>query len=271
MTTIACWFNQEQQNHSIWVCGDSKISSGNTSLLESGAKIFSIPVICFAPGLSGFFDKQIYRSDIGLAYAGSSLVGLNLNAVLTTCLSRLNFIHQLPSLDDIVEFAGRLIRLYVSQLSVSSGAAALCEIAIVGFCTLEHKLKIYHLLPQSSDAGIVYKSEVYSDGQTLDNFVLLLGADKKRILSQIETEREMYGSGIAWWRVPKRVIEAEISSPQHCSIGGHPQLGICNQLGFYVYSLCRPSPNQFLSYLGFDVANDIGTIGGCIVGMPGMT
>jgi len=269
MTTIACWFNKEHPNHSTWVCGDSKISSPTSTLLESGAKIFSVPVMCLAPSNTGFFDKQVYYANIGMAYAGSSLVGLNLNAALSTCLSRLNTHGNPPSLSDIANFASRLLHLYVSQLSVTAGVNALCEIAIVGHCPMENELKIYHLEPQVDVTSFRYNTTPYSSSGSGDEFVLLLGADKGRILSQINAQRSGQRD-IAWWRKPMRVIEDEVSASENRKIGGHLQLGICNQFGFQAYSLCRPPPSPFLSYLGFDVASDFGNIGGCRIGMPGM-
>jgi hypothetical protein len=273
MTTIACWFNRESHHHSVWVYGDSKISTGSSTLLESGAKIFSVPMTCFAPGESGFFDNPIYQTNIGLAYAGSSLVGLNLNAALATCLSKLNYISSLPSLNDVAAFAHRLLNLYVSQLAISSGSGAACEIALVGTCPVEREIKIFYLYPETGDSGFSYVTESYSDQIATNEFVLLLGADKDRIARRIEVERE--GQGVSWWRTPKRVIDLEVSSPLHHSIGGHSQLGICTQSGFDVYSLCWPRESgksaAYLNYLGFDVSRDIGVIGGCHIGMPGMS
>ena len=273
MTTIACWFNRESTPHSVWVYGDSKISKGSSTLLESGAKIFSVPITCFAPGESGFFDNPIYQTNIGLAYSGSALVGLNLNAALATCLSRLNYISSLPSLSDIAAFAHRLINMYVSQLAISSGIGAACEIALVGFCPVESQFKIFHLYPETGDSGFFYVTDSYSDQAEINEFVLLLGADRERIARRIKEERG--GQGISWWRTPKRVIDSEVSSPVHESIGGNAQLGICIQTGFDVYSLCRArEPGKaaaYLNYLGFDVSHDIGEIGGCHIGMPGMS
>jgi len=273
VTTIACWFNRESPHHSVWVYGDSKISKGTSTLLESGAKIFSVPMTCFAQGESGFFDNPVCQTNIGLAYAGSSLVGLNLNAALATCLSRLNYVSSLPSLNDVAAFAHRLLNLYVSQLAISSGGGAACEIALVGGCPVEGQIKIFYLYPETGDSGFSYVTESYSDQIVKDEFVLLLGADKERIARRIDEERE--GQGVCWWRTPKRVIDSEVSDPLHESIGGHAQLGICTQTGFDVYSLCRPrepgKPAAYLNYLGFDVSHDIGVIGGCHIGMPGMS
>jgi hypothetical protein len=273
MTTIACWFNKESSQHSIWVCGDSKISNQTSTLLESGAKIFSIPVLCLSTSDSGFFDKPIYYTTLGLAYAGSSLIGLNLNAALSTCLSKLNTLGKPPSLNDIAAFACSLLHLYVSQLSFSAGSNALCEIAIIGYCPLENKLKIYHLEPQLGVSEFHYKITAHSISDSEDSFVLLLGCDKDRISAQIASQRSEQ-KNIAWWREPKKVIEAEVSSSENPKIGGHTQLGICDQFGFQVYSLCRPHQLEqspaYLSYLGFDVTADIGKIGECYIGMPGM-
>lgn len=206
-----------------------------------------------------------------MAYAGSSLVALNLNAALSTLLSRLITIHETPpSLDDVVSFAARLLKLYVSQLSIASAAGALCEIAIAGHCPINGDLRIYHLEPIVETNSFEYKVTAYSDLNTDDDFVLLLGADKERILDSISQERaRMADKNITWWRVPQAVIRKEVNSPQNPTIGGHMQLGIGSVDGFQLCQLVGLQPNS-ISYLGFDLSQDFGAIGSCQIGLMGM-
>lgn len=273
MTTIACWFNNENEHSSIWVCGDSKVSASNAAtLIESSPKIFSIPVRCFEASASGFFDTPVLNATIGLAYAGNSLVALTLNSALTSCLAHLNSIQGLPSLDEIAAFALKLLQLYVEQLGATSGTRAFCELAIAGFCPVERRHKVYHLTPTIELSELKYQLTTYPDGQA-DDFVLLLGSDKERIATSINKFRQQHERNIAWWRAPKSVISNEVKEPQHPTIGGHLQLGIGNMLGFQVYSVCQPSgtgATAHLSYLGLNVSSDFGQIGSSMIGMPGM-
>lgn len=153
---------------------------------------------------------------------------------------------------------------------------ALCEIALVGFCPIERQLQIYHLRPSVGSVGSVgieYTIQEHGTNSESNDFVLLLGADKDRISQRIQEDRRNKND-LIWWRTPKNVIRGEIHESENPTIGGHMQLGICNDTGFDIYSLCLPrragSPEAYLSYLGFDLDRDIGDIGGCFVGIPGM-
>jgi hypothetical protein len=54
-------------------------------LTEHGPKLLPLSVVCKQPGPAGFFDREKYRTTIGYAYAGSSLVGLSTHALQTRC------------------------------------------------------------------------------------------------------------------------------------------------------------------------------------------
>jgi hypothetical protein len=273
MTTIACWFNKESEHTSIWVCGDSKVSSSNSStLIESSPKIFALPVRCFVPGKEGFFDLPNFNGTIGVAYAGNSLIGLTLNSALATCLGHLISYESPPALDDIAKFTLEMLHMYVRELGATSGDRALCEVAIVGYCLAEGQHKMYHLSPIIQTGELKYQLNSYSANQA-DDFVLLLGADKERIKEAINELRQPIDKDISWWRAPKSVISTEVKNPNHPTIGGHLQMGIGNALGFQVYSVCQPygvGPAAYLSYLGLNVSSSFGQIGVCKIGMPGM-
>lgn len=277
MTTIACWFNKEStsQPPSVWICGDSKVStsSSSTTLIESSPKIFAIPVRCFVGGASGFFDKLFSNTTIGVAYAGNSLVGLTFNSALATCLARLNSMSTPPALDDIAKFSSKLLEMYVRQLAFAFPRNAECEIALVGFCPVEARNKIYHLTPSVDSGNLQYCVATYGDQQA-DDFVLVLGKDTTRIKENIRLLRMNKEKDLSWWRAPKEVVSSEVRTPLHATIGGHLQLGIGTHQGFELYSVAQTSDGgsgDYLSYLGLDVSGDFGRIGPCWVGMTGMS
>ncbi|PTQ81733.1 hypothetical protein C8R21_108111 [Nitrosospira multiformis] len=193
-----------------------------------------------------------------------------MSSALSTCLTSVISIAIPPALDDIAEFALKLLQLYVKELGVVACKRAECEVAIIGFCPVEHKLKMYYLTPSINQGELEYKLEKHPDDQG-DDFVFLLGADKSRIRKNIEAFRRERLKDISWWRAPKNVISDEVENSDNPTIGGHLQLGICNQLGFQVYSVCRPyslGGAAYLSYLGLNVSSDFGQIGSCRIGMP---
>src|SRR5258705_2460528 len=65
------------------------VRTADNVLTEHGPKLLPITVVCKQPGASGFFDKEVYRSDIGFAYSGSTLSALAAHALSNTLLSKL--------------------------------------------------------------------------------------------------------------------------------------------------------------------------------------
>ena len=69
LTLVAVWRAEDR----LMAIADTRIvRTANNVLTEHGPKLLPITVVCKQPGASGFFDKEVYRSDIGFAYSGSS-------------------------------------------------------------------------------------------------------------------------------------------------------------------------------------------------------
>ncbi|MBA3773577.1 MAG: hypothetical protein H0X13_14135, partial [Ramlibacter sp.] len=228
---------------------------------------------CFASG-SGWFDQLVYHHRFGLAYAGSSLLALNVNAALSSCLSRLNTFSNPPgppSLEDIAKFAHKLLGLYTSQYAVVGGPTARCEVALSGCCPITRELEIFHLSPMVTG----YELTRYRASDQCNEFVLLLGTDKNGISDEIANRRsESRDRDISWWRTPQTVVASVIATGTHPTIGGHMQLGICSSVGFEIYSIIKSENAESLSahfsYLGMDVTGEFACVGATRVAMPGM-
>jgi hypothetical protein len=278
MTSIVCWFNKEA-SESIWIVGDSRISKNsgkeNTVLIDSGAKLFGIPVICRKPSETGFFDNLFYVNTLGMAYAGSSLVGLNVQAALSTILTNLCSVGAIPSLSEIANYSANLVQDYIRSLGTIACDRAICEISLCGFCHVERQFKIAHLKPNVCVTSIDVDAELFASNQVDDGFFLLLGDKKDYVKDKIVSLREKQKEkDIRWWRSPKFAIGELIDKGDFNTIGGHLQLGIVNQAGYSPYSVCRPiegeEPKSYLSYLGFDVSGNFSQVGSCFVGINGM-
>ncbi|WP_413693184.1 hypothetical protein [Psychromonas sp. KJ10-2] len=274
MTSIASWFHNEGHD-SIWVVGDSKITNTSSMLIDIGAKIFSIPLICKGVGKSGFLDSTFLETKIGLAYAGSSLVGLNVQAALTTVFANLGGTGIAPSMDSIVEFSKNIIKSYISTLAVSADRGALCEFSMFGYCHVDNELKMYHLKPDLSSGMFDIEIITYLESEVDNNFVLLLGDKRYEINEEINNKRTSYSSDhILWQRAPQTVLKEIVQTDKYETVGGHIQMGICDPSGFHPYSTLNyvkgEEPKAYLSYLGFHTSGYSGQVGNCFVNINGM-
>ena len=75
-------------------------------------------------------------------------------------------------------------------------------------------------------------------------------------------------------RIPRYIIEEHIQNSEYKTIGGDLQLGIADQFGFRPFSICKPRvPGKleaYLSYLGYELHQDIQNVGYAFVSLPGM-
>uniref|UniRef100_UPI0035C99543 hypothetical protein n=1 Tax=uncultured Nostoc sp. TaxID=340711 RepID=UPI0035C99543 len=75
-------------------------------------------------------------------------------------------------------------------------------------------------------------------------------------------------------RIPRYIIEEHIQNSEYKTIGGNLQLGIADRFRFRPFSICKPrvlgKSEAYLSYLGYELHQDITSVGHAIVNLPGM-
>jgi len=118
MTLVATWYALEKGvQPSIWSIADTKISNGATALTLEGAKIFELQVAC--KNLSSNWGAVEYRTSLGFSYAGSSLVGLNTYAMLSSVLTNLaagGGHRDRPDHKSIIDTCLRILKLYTYSI-----------------------------------------------------------------------------------------------------------------------------------------------------------
>ncbi len=139
MTLVATWFNPEQPNTpEIWSVADTAITSVDLTLqdiselnilTEHGSKILEVPIVCKI--LPNKNHEVYFRSSIGFAFAGSSLVALNTYATLCTLLNSLGSTAAKKALPDYISISNtvkQIISFYTTSIR------ARVEICVYGFC-----------------------------------------------------------------------------------------------------------------------------------------
>jgi hypothetical protein len=265
---------------SLWAVSDSRISkptqhvSERLTLIDEGQKIFSLPLICRKPGNEGFFSETYHTHSVGLAFAGDTLIGLNVASVLVPLLTNLCGYEEshIPSIEDIALLVNRIAMKYVKSLG-SRIFVVRYEAAVMGYCYRQRRLRMFRLTFRTGNGGLV----TGCDEMQLDNpsYVLLLGSQKKNVDEAIQRERIGSDvSSIQYSRAPKRVVESLVQAETYQEIGGSIQLGIATQHGFNPYAVLKPIEKgklqATLKFVGVDFSEDIGRIGDCQVSMMGM-
>lgn len=208
MTLVATWFNLEQQHRgitSIWSVADTQISSIERHLQRNltleGAKVFEVPVVCKKPSHP---NEEYFRKSIGFAYAGNSLIGQNVHALLSTFLSNLTSFGgrmSKPDYKSIVEKARRIVLAY------SRSIQDVVEVAIFGICpaTDQYFIAVVSRMDTEENELIDYKVDYSTQiTQTCNCIIIGDGEAKKKLDENIQTRllslKDKVGS--EYWRIP---------------------------------------------------------------------
>jgi hypothetical protein len=126
-------------------------TAGNV-LTEHGPKLLPISVVCKQPGASGFFDKEVYRSDIGFAYSGSTLSALAAHALSTTLLSNLIGAPGAPppSLAEIAYFIGSASEKYMHEVCQLEPRTGRFAAIVFGWCPQQGALRTFEIQPKAT-------------------------------------------------------------------------------------------------------------------------
>ena len=271
MTAIAIWLNDERPAHpALWVAADSRVTA-HSGVLDDGAKIFGLPVVCRAADKEGFFSEVTYAHSFGFCCAGSTLMGQNSYLALVPLLSNLAAAPgYVPSLESIAAYVHRYLVRTFDDFKVTAGPGAMFEAAVFGYCHRSSRARAFHFLP-NHDADTYALSCV--EWQVSSGHALYLGDEKGKMESRLAAAFEGESvPGRPLSRIPRYVIQDSILDDSSPTVGGDIQLGIADSLGFRAYALCKPrvegQPEAFISYLGRELTPELMQVGDAFVAGP---
>ena len=264
MTVVAVWY--EPKDQCAWIVADTRISgTGGGTLTDSAAKVLALPITCFHPSKTGFFDNRSYSSSIGFAYAGSTLAALMTYAAASNCLQNLNGLSDTapPDLIEIAKLVARIAVKYIREVGSD------CEFILAGWCPKQKRLRAFTLRPSEAPRVIhIVEETLYSE-----RHFQLIGSHTQEIRQAIMDAYEAPDGPSL--RVPQHILKQLIENGRFPKIGGSLQIGIADQSGF---STKWWATNQ-ITYqddatfgrflLGIDLDAEIGMIGSYIVGGTG--
>lgn len=252
--------------------GDTRIVRGAGNVLtEHGPKLLPITVVCRQPGSSGFFDRVVYRADVGFAYSGSTLSALAAHALSNTLLSKLvgNLDAPPPALDQVAHFVAGASAEYMREVGQLAGKDGLFAAILFGWCPQRQALRIFELRP-AIDAG-QFRVEMQEHtlaairiaGSAAESAVVI-GSSPTLLIDGINQQLEGARQRgevheIVAFDAPKRALRQLIQDGTDERVGGSIQQAQATHAGFQIISNMEPitprppSPrNAGLFLLGFD-------------------
>ncbi len=255
------------------------VRTANNVLTEHGPKLLPITVVCKQPGASGFFDKEVYRSDIGFAYSGSTLSALAAHALSNTLLSKLVGMPSAPppALNEVAHFVGGASAEYMREVCQLAGKDGLFSAIVFGWCPQQRALRVFELMPNVTDAQ--FRIEIQERmldpiriGGTANESAVIIGSAPALLRQAIDRDLDDAKQRgevleIVAFDAPKRALRKLIAENAHEKVGGSVQQAQATSLGFQIISNMEPitprppsTRNAGLFILGFDT-DDIQMVG----------
>jgi hypothetical protein len=278
MTVVAVWF--EPTDDAVWSVADTRISavgaSGGTIIrTDSGAKLFSLPVVCRKMSTAEtIHSNPHFSTSFGFSFAGDTLPATMTFATASTFLQNLvtSGSANPPLLRDIARLVRTLAERYSREsLAGSNGKYGQFEAAIFGWCPHLARFAIYHLFPKlnSSSFSVEIKEHLPVD----ESYVQILGSGRERLTAQIELIRANGDRFLRKGLVPKLAAEAIIEEDKG-DVGGSLSVGIATRWRYDLYSWVRPvepgKPQAIFSFNGINLATEIENVGHYIIGLNGI-
>ena len=133
MTLVAVWRTGDR----LMAIADTRLIRGPGNVLtEHGPKILPLSIICRQPGSAGWFDREMFRTNIGFAYSGSTLSALSSHALANTLCSNLasNPGSPPPTLREIAFAIARVSMEYMLEVGQLAGSDGLFKAIVFGYC-----------------------------------------------------------------------------------------------------------------------------------------
>jgi hypothetical protein len=273
VTIVAVWLNGASTGQQFIECiADSRVTEEDNNhtisqLLNISAKILSIPIVARCPGPSGSYDIRHHIHSFGLAFSGSSLIGLNLSSTISSLTSQLVGRNKtaIPSFQDIADLAVRITRHYVQDYGNAYGKVPLFQAAIFGWCPVNQTYQLTTFGRSNGHSASVFVKPF--DLNTPDS-VFLMGDHIEEIQNEIVIHRHNFLASMARDMGPRTIIARIIRARTYLSIGGALQDGRGSSNGFYLCPsvqavVCGEQVTDEVSFRGLDLYDDIGKIGPC--------
>jgi hypothetical protein len=275
VTLVAVWRAEGR----LMAVADTRIvrSPGNV-LTEHGPKLLPLTIVCRQPGPAGFFDRVVYRSDVGFAYSGSTLSALAAHALSDTLLSKLIGVEGAPppALNEVAHFVAGAAAEYMREVGQLAGTDGLFSAVVFGWCPRQNAPRTFELRP-AVDGGLRVElhervlTPIRLAGSSAES-VIVIGSSPNLLIEginkQLEDARDRgEAHEIVAFDAPKRALRKLISDGLDERVGGSIQQAEATGAGFQVIANMEPitprppSPrNAGLFLLGFDTF-DLQTVG----------
>jgi hypothetical protein len=269
MTLVVAWYREKFGQ--LWVAADTRISGEPGVLTDHGPKIFQIPVVCRKTNSSAAERRtgemsRLYRTNYGLAFAGSTLSALGTHALASACCQNLAANKKIdpPSVEDVANLYRKLgeiqIREMCSRIGPAEWPSRFFKAYIFGHCLKARKPEIFALHPRLVDNKFDVAVERII---AVPNMYYPMGSGTNLFVEMHKRESALRpDTGV--FQVLQKMVRTEVEP----TVGGHTQVAVVTKFGVElrpVLILGDKPHSGHTTFLGV-AADLLGGVGGFQIG-----
>jgi hypothetical protein len=229
-------------------------------LTDHGPKLLPLTISCKQHGASDFFDKEVYRTSVGYAYAGATLPALSTHALANTVFQNLGGAPgvPIPGLQEIALATADVAVRYMRDVSQLAGSNGLFSAIIFGFCSQTNRYMAFEIMP-TVESGFVQAVVSNEDLQSEDALVII-GTNPERLREKVNSMKGPDMHPVVRANLPRQALAALIDEEADGLVGGAIQYGWVTPQGFELVAHMAPidpplpnGRNAALTELGFDM------------------
>ena len=255
--TLACvWLGDNR----LYAIADTRIGySSGEILTDHGPKLLPLSILCRQPGPAGFYDREVFRTTLGFAFAGSTLAGLATHALANALLQ--NLIGPpgsvIPSAAEVASAVASIGERYMREIARLTEHGGLFATLIFGFCWATSRFRVFEIRPNLTRSP--FQISLVEHDPSVQDSVTAIGTGPERLYERISEMR--IATSYPFTHLPRRALESLVSeSLLTDTVGGGVQYGWATAFGFEpVANLVKLDPplptgrNAALTVLGFDM------------------
>lgn len=257
MTLVVAYWTDD----GLGVIADTRIWNEISTLLDSGQKIFEIPII-ITP--FGTVTEPIRKPSVGFAFAGNTLLAQAINGIASVYLQSLGCIsvESGPSLIDIASFFARCSEYVLKQRRFNQPTLDWkFQGMVFGYCPIEREFQFFGLDVDTDERGVplvqAKRTKVKRGG------LIHFGSGSQALEELLD---QLANSDDPLTVTPAELMHAIINSSNEPSVGGSIQFATATKDGVQLRPMATVEQQRMsVSVLGCD-AYQLGSVGDYVIG-----
>ena len=258
MTLVVCAKFKGKMN----CIADTRLSAGNSTISDSGGKIFLVPVT-----LRKFEKNQLKEKinyNLGFAFCGSTMLANNTHAISSNCsqLFRNDSVDIFPKAQTIAELYTKVAEYVMIDTNARMTHKVFFEGIIFGYCPYEKDFQLFKIQPEIKDSKFSVKCVPIN---LISGQCFAMGSGKNEFLEQIKRPNSAGNPREILEVVTQVMDESKVND-----VGGFPQIAEATQEGVNLVPVLTQSQKDLdkstLTINGFEI-NELELPDGLGVGM----